>query len=463
MSREEQDPWGEEESLGIPEFLFDPAGVARRRWLPVVICFVIGVMATVGVTYAWKPTYVALSTVLITSQQIPREFVKSTVQEDTLSNINAMIGKILSTQNLSNLIDARDLFQAQRETTPRIALVNEMRSNIEAYPLPSHSKRASSIVFAISYESEKPAEAADIANALAALFVESSISRRNRQAQRTTAFLRQELRRDEDELREQGRLISEFRREHRGNLPGELETNLRKLDLLTSRRESITDQVAEKQNRLLEIASTGAAVPSESRVLLEELQRQLARELAAHTDEHPNVIALRERIVRLNEVVASGGLGGENSQMNIVLASERREIARLQGTLAKIDEDVAIVNERIDATPGIAEQLTALEQKEGVLRDDYLSSLRKVEEAELAESLESAHQGGQVSVLDEASRPSSPVRPRWMIALIGFAASIALALGIAVLLELIDPVVATARHLENLSEGPILGTLPHIG
>ena len=461
MSRPEQDPFAEEESLGIPEFLFDPAGVARRRWLPVLICFVLGLMATAGVTYAWKPTYVALSTILIARQQIPTDFVKSTVQEDSLANINAMVGKILSTQNLSNLIDSRDLFTAERETTPRIALVGKMRSNIEAYPLPSASRKATSIVFGISYESEKPAEAADVANALAALFVESNISRRNRQAQRTTEFLRQELRRDEDELRKQSKLISDFRREHRGRLPNELDTNLRRLDSLTTRQESLGDQIAQKQSRLLEIASTGSAVPSESRVLLEELQRQLARELAAHTDEHPNVIALRDRITRLNEVIAGGG-DRQDSQIGIVLASERREIARLQSTLAKVEEDIAEANERIDATPAITDELTALEQKEGVLRDDYLNSLRKVEEAELAESLESAHQGGQVSVLDEASPPASPVRPRWMIALIGVGASVALAVGIALLLELVDPVVATARHLENLSEGPILGTLPHI-
>jgi len=96
----------------------------------------------------------------------------------------------------------------------------------------------------------------------------------------------------------------------------------------------------------------------------------------------------------------------------------------------------------------------------GVLRDDYTSAMRKVEQAELAENLESARQGAQVSILDNAAAPSSPKRPRWMIALGGVAGSIGFAVAVAALLELIDPVVIGASQVAKLSNKPILGTVP---
>jgi capsular polysaccharide biosynthesis protein len=83
-----------------------------------------------------------------------------------------------------------------------------------------------------------------------------------------------------------------------------------------------------------------------------------------------------------------------------------------------------------------------------------------VEAAELAENLESAKQGGQVSLLDPALPPASPKLPRSLVGLAGLAASIGLALGVAVLLELIDPVVISAGQITSISDRPVLGTVP---
>jgi len=303
----------EESGGGLPEFLLDPVGVARRRWLPAALCFVVGLVTTVVLTLVWKPSYLAQATILITSQQIPREFVTSTVQEDSLANVNAMIGEVLSAENLSKLIDDLKLFQDESADTARIDLVTKMRSRIDAAPESTpnpRSRNTEAIVYGISYESDQGQEAARVANALAALFVEASISRRNTQARLTTQFLRKALENDEKELREITRQISEFRQENRGLLPEEQQTLLRKLELLSSQRDSLSQQIAAKQDRIVSISSQGGdAVLSENEILLGELRRELARQSAVLTDEHPNVIALRDRIARLQaETTTSSGL-----------------------------------------------------------------------------------------------------------------------------------------------------------
>jgi len=450
---------GEEEGGGLPEFLLDPIGVIHRRWIPMALCLAVGLLATIVAVTLWKPTFLATSTILITSQQIPSEFVKSTVEGDSLANINAMIGQVLSAENLSGVIDRHDLFPKAAGVAPRIDLVNQMRSRITSAPqVRPGSGGAESIVYQISYESRDPQEAATVTNALAALFVEASVERRNTQARRTTVFLRNALERTEKELREQSAKVTEFRQAHRGELPDERETSLRRLEMLATQRDSLSQQVTKKEDRLLSISSHGSE-SSENDALIADLRRQLAREIAIHTDEHPNVIALRERLKRLEESNRRSPLPPSTSRM---IEDERREIARLRQQRDRIDNELAELNQRVDRIPRIAEELVALQQKESVLRDDYISALRKVEQAELAENLESARQGGQVSILDSAAVPSSPEHPRSLVVLAGLAGTVGLALGVAVLLELIDPVVMGARQVGKLSDRPVLGTVPFV-
>jgi len=461
VSAADQAPWdpnygGEDEGGGLPEFLLDPIGVARRRWLPMVACVAVGFIATIVTVILWKPIYVATSTILITSQQIPKDFVRSTVEEDSLANINAMIGEVLSAEHLSNVIDQHHLFPKSAGVAARIDLVNRMRSRITAAPQVRPGERAQSIVYEIAYEAGDPQEAATVTNALAALFVEASVERRNTQARRTTVFLRDAMERTEKELREQSQQVTEFRQAHRGELPEEQETSLRRLELLSTQRESLAQQINAKEDRIVSISSHGSGT-SENDALIDDLRRQLAREIAIHTDEHPNVIALRERLKRFEESNRENPLPPATSRM---VEDERREIARLREQRDRVEGELAELNQRVERIPRIAEELSALQQKETVLRDDYTSAMRKVEQAELAENLESARQGGQVSILDNAAPPTSPKRPRWMIALGGVAGSIGFAAAVAALLELIDPVVIGASQVAKLSNKPILGTVP---
>ena len=314
------------------------------------------------------------------------------------------------------------------------------------------------MIYSISYRSKDPTATADIANALAGLFMEASIERRGELARLTTDFLSRQLERDEAELREQSQAVSEFRRAHRGELPSELDTNLRRLEMLSERRAALSTQIAAKENRIVTLESVPqTTIRTQSEVLLEELRRELAREIAVHTDEHPNVLALRERVARLEEMVEADRAAMGSSAL---IAAERRDLALLKTQLADSHQAIADLEARIDATPSIGEQLAALQQKEMVLRERYLDSLRKVEEAQLAENLESAQQGAQVSILDRANTPTSPERPRWMLAAAGVIASVGLGVALMILLELIDPVIVSTRQLERMADGACLGSLP---
>jgi uncharacterized protein involved in exopolysaccharide biosynthesis len=169
---------------------------------------------------------------------------------------------------------------------------------------------------------------------------------------------------------------------------------------------------------------------------IESLEAQLA---AADAPESPEA---RERAARL--------------------AEEQRQLGLLRGQLAETGEQIAAIDERVQKTPIRTEQLSALQERAGVLRENYLEFLRKVQEAELAQSLESAQQGARVSVLDRAMPPTSPKRARWKMLLLGVVAAFGASVAIGILLEFVDPVVVNSRQLESIVERPVLGSIPTI-
>jgi len=455
-----------DESIQVPAFAQDPLGVLRRRWPWMAAAIVFGLALSILALWLWKPSYIAHATLLITSQQIPEEFVRSTVREDTIANVNTMAGTVLSQQNLARILDDFELYAEAREEVPRIELINLIRGHIELAPTTDSSRRfQASLLYGISFEATDPVKAAGVANALAGLFVEASIARRQNQAQRTTEFLRRALERDERELRDQSRHVSKFRQAHRGELPSELETNLRQLEMLAARRQSLVTQIAEKNNQIATLAPIASdRPPTDNEMLLDELRRQLAREVAIHTDDHPNVAALRRQVEQLKLIVTEEAARkhGPTTEVGRLIASTRREIDLLKSQLEETEATAVGLNARVERAPAVREELTALEQAEEVLRENYLDTFRKVEEAELAESLEAAQQGAQVSVLDRAQPPAEPERSRPKLAVLGLMVTLALSAGLAVLLELVDPVVVSARQLEGIVGLPLLGSLPRI-
>jgi uncharacterized protein involved in exopolysaccharide biosynthesis len=420
---------------------------------------VLGFVGTVYAVAQAKLTYVSEASVLITRQQISDRFVPKTIEEDATGNMNAMVGKVLSQDNLAKLVERFDLYKSDRDLVPMSEIVDGMKGSITVTPQHTFTRKRrgeNSVIYAISFENKDAGTAADVANALAGLLQEASIERRTGQARATTTFLRRQLETDELEFREVSQGVSEFRKMHRGSLPDELQTNLRKLELLGSQRESVVIQISSGENRLVTVGSGTVEVQ------ISELRSQLSRESSMYTDEHPNVSALRYQIQRLEQTLVTQSPGFSRPELGSIVADGQSEIERLRAKVHEIDRSIAGLNARIDMTPSVAEELVAKQQKETVLRDNYLASLKKVDEAELSEKMEQAQQGAQVQILDPAMPPSAPKRSPHLLAFVGLIATIGAAIAVAAAVEIFDPVIVTAEQLERIVGRPVLGSLPRL-
>lgn len=449
----------------VPDFLRDPLGVIRRHKVWMAIALLFGVAATLVYVATKKPYYVAKATILVTTQQIPEDFVQATVVENSLQRVNAMLGEVLSRQRLVSLVEKYDLYSELKDSHTLAEIVDLTRGDIEIRSEPGLGPRVRNEraqVLGISFSHADPEIASAMANDLAGLFMVESIRSRTQQARLTTEFLRAELVRAEKSLRDQNRAITEFREGYRGELPSDLRANLGRLDRLQQQRQSLEHQITQNETQLAMLAA--GVDPNSPEGRLASLQAQLREALGVWTEEHPEVASLRRRIGEVEAEIDRLALGGyaTRSSRPVLFAAAQKNLAKLRQSVAETESEIRQLDTRVERTPARAEELAALEERESVLRETYLEFLRKVQDAELAESMESAQQGERFSILDRAEPPTQPATKRRKHLVAGFLGSLLLSLAIGFAREALDPVFVTAEQVTRATDIPVLGAAPHI-
>lgn len=450
---------------GMPDFLRDPRGTLLRRWKPMLAVFVLGIAATVAFTLLKQPRYSATAVLMITSRQLREDLVRTTVEDDALQRINAMAAEVLSRDELTPLIDKYDPYPDLKDMLTREEIADRMRvdaSITQRQNVGAPRREESAALLEVKFESDRPEVAAGVANDLASGFVAQSVRVRTQQAELATRFLSGELERAEAALREQNRALREFNEKYQGELPGELVTNLGRLDRLQQQRQSLALQIAEANTRVATLTAQPAATTGQEgpEATLEGLRSELATKTADYTDRHPDVLALRDKIAKLEEELGAGKHGIPSRSALIAAAGD--EVRALQVQLADTERQLADLDQRVTNTPARQEEFAALQERETVLRENYVDFLRKVQEAKLAESLESAQQGERVSFVERAVPPSEPLSSPLRYAVAGFIASLGLSCLLGIALEIVDPVLVSPDQVAQASGIRVLGMAPHI-
>lgn len=455
-----------EEAGALPGFVTDPIGVLRRRWLPMLLVIVLGAGASVAYLKTRVPEYQARATVLVASQRISQQLIASTVETNQLEKVSAILGEIYSRRTLVELVQTHDLYgntEAERPLTleEKAAI---LRGGIVIAPDRSNQanndRRSTATVFEVLVTYGDPIKAAAVANDLASRFTDIHLRDRSRQARITTEFLQRELTKNEEELAAQERAITNFKQAHRGALPSELGPAQGRLDRLQSQRQSLALQIASVESRLATLASTGTDFqPDSPQALLRDLRGRYKEHLSVYTEDHPNVVSLRNQIEILEARVAESNTGAVESTRSPVADAARIELAALREQMSEASAEIDRLDALVALVPQHQEELAALEQRAEILRENHRELLRKVNQAELSEAVESAQQGERASVLDAAVPPWEPTSSPLKIVAVLLVGTFGLAGSIAVLLELVDAVVVSEAEIERRYRMPVLGSV----
>jgi len=439
--------------------------ILRRRWY-IIIPFCLSMI--IGIYYALTlpKVYNARTLILLQPQRVPTNYVQSIAPVDLDSRINTLSQQILSRTNLEKIINEFKLYsEPKTENMFMEDKIESMRKKIIVDVTRSGGRRGVTNSFSISFKEKDPEKVMKITNALANYFIGENLKTREAQAIGTSDFLDDELSTMRKRLEEVEQALKDYREAYMGGLPEQLESNLRILDRmqeqLIERRQNITDA----KSRLIAIEneiSQGQSLQPEGAVgtgdtlNLDQLNAQLKQLQSRYTDQHPDIIRLKERIADLEKEPLSPV---RNNQIEDI----KREIKTLAGEISDIQKQVKIYEVRVEETPKREQELLSLKRDYDNINETYNSLLERKLEAELAVNLEKKQQGEQFRILDPAKRPERPSDPDMKKLFMFFiAAGLGIGGGLVFLLEYLDTSFRKPNDIESYLGLSVLATVPVI-
>jgi polysaccharide biosynthesis transport protein len=472
----------------------------RRKWLG-ILPFAAVLCATATITVFLPNTYKASATVLVVDQQVPVDFVRSTVTGALDTRLQAISQDILSRSRLEELINNFGLYATSRRGLSRDELVEQVRRDIEVKPK-GLDRAGGTIAFTISYQGADPETVAPVTNALASYYVEANTKARERQAHGTAQFLKVQLEEVRARLAVQERRVSEFKQRHLGELPQQMEANLATLERLNAqfrvnsdRQLRTTEQRQELVRRLESMepvvatpghvvtnVQTSVAPPDPTTVRLEKLRQDLADLRMRFSDKYPDVMDLKAEVARLERQVFEAKR--DDIPTKSVLAEKlpapsiaNPHAVQTREALSQVDVEITALKEeekylrtamatyqaRVENIPRRDLEFQALSRDYDSTKELYRTLLKRYDEAELAESLEQRQKGEQFRILEQAIPPSAPIAPnRGRLLLVNLLLSLGVGVGLVVLREQLDTSFHTIDDLRAFTSLPALGSIRRI-
>jgi len=463
--------------------IFEVADRLRRSWWTTVTGLCLGLAAaTVALHYAPK-TYRASTLIFVAPQQIPQEFVRSTVTDDMAIRLQSLKESVLSKPNLVKLVEGyvgapNDAFELER-------VVADTRARIEVDLIGiTNNGGKSGGTFRLSYRDKDSKRAADLVNALAQLYMEQNVTSRTAQAEGTTKTIQGLADDVSAKIEAQQRSIAEFKRRHPYETADQQEANLQQLqgrqqDLNTNAvaRAAAQDRLATLRAQQ-SVLSAATGVPSElpvgadsSAQRLITLERELQVLQSKYTETHPEVIAKTREIEDVRAALASADPSGPApsvgqpplTPLQAGIQSAEREIQRRDADEAQINRDIAEFKRRLEATPLVQAQLLELSKGYDVLLEQYKRRLGNAEEARGAQKIEETQKGERFEVIERATPPLIPISPiPSMIFGVGALAGLFVFVGPLLAKALLDPVICSEAGLIDAADVPVLITIPRV-
>ena len=486
--------------------------ILRRRIWYIVIPFVLILTGASAYAIFAPRQYKASTLVLVSPQTIPEAFVQATVTSKVEERLQSIAQEVLSRTRLEQIISDLKLYQKEQKSLSREEVVGLMQKDIKI-ELPTHREESKGF-FTISYIGRDPNTVTTVANRLASQFIEENLKLREQQAAGTTEFLAIELTTAKAKLDQLETAVTQYKRQHMGELPEQRESNIKILEQLQNQYQRVGENLRAAQDRKLIIQkqltdmelpigaqgmaayekegglSSGTAPnpqeelaspsPAAERKGYYESQRESLTRLlealrAKYTESHPDVIAARKKLADLEgkkdapnktdakteiyDVKKEPRYKGLNNQLELT----DMEIVRLREDERNIIGQIGKYRARIEQTPAREQDMASLLREHQSTKETYERLLQKSESAQQAENLERRQKGEQFRIIDPARTPEKPFSPDIpRILLIGLLAAIGGGFGLAFFREQLDRSFHDSGDVEVTLALKVLATIPKI-
>lgn len=343
----------------------DFKGIIRRGKKSFIITASLVFLLAVIIAFLLSPIYRSQSTILIEAQQIPAEYVQSTVTGYVEERLSVIEQRVMSRSKLLEIINRFNLYPDMRDKYTTEEIVAKMREdinreNLSAEVMDPRSGRptVATIAFALSYEGKEPSTVQKVANTLASIYLEQNLETREQRASTTTDFLEEERKELKDRITQIEEDISEFKNKYSGALPentmvnlqavARLENEINQVDLeirsLEERKIYLEGQVVDV-DPLKPITTTEGEVMMNPTERLKALRLQLISLQSTFSDKHPDVKKLKRQI---EELEAQTKFTDDAVEKVRRLKDLKGRLATVKGDLGAKHPDVIKLQKEVD-------------------------------------------------------------------------------------------------------------------
>lgn len=427
--------------------------------------------AAIVTSFVLQERFRSTTVILVERSRIPEDVVPQLVTERSRNRLATLKQEVLSRTRIERVLEELNPYPELESRATSNDLVDRVRSSTSI-------RVRGNDAFVLEFSHHSPTMAQRVTERLASLFIEEASQSRSRQVEDASAFIEEELEAARGELVAKEEALRAFKERYMGSLPEQLNANLATLRRLQLEQQGVEQSLQSARQRELELqkslverarggAGDGdpAALAPNAQIL--QLRRELDALLARYTEQHPDVIALRARIARLEDRVAR--TAGDAVSEDPIDASFRErvmqaklEVERLEQRHEEYTERLAALQWRVDQTPRTEQELASLTRDYNELRENYTALLKRKLDADMAGSLERRWKGEEFRVLDPANLPVEPHFPprRWIV-LAGLCLGLGIGFGLSFASEALSETVKNEDELQSLLPFPVLVVVPH--
>jgi polysaccharide chain length determinant protein (PEP-CTERM system associated) len=462
-------------------------GMLRRRFWIAITLFGVVFSVVISLLVFLPNIYIARALILVEGQQIPVDYVRSTVTMGVERRLQSISQEILSRSRLEQIIEQYGLYRDLKEKkSSNELIVTTMRKDIGLQVTGKASEvgrskagTSDTVAFEVSYTYTDPEKTMQVANVLASFYIEENMKVRERQALGTAEFLGKQLEEVKIKLEERERQVSQYKQQYMGELPEQREANLKTIEVLQKQMEITSaslDTARQRQASLLDaqrstakIATTGTGTSETTeKDTVASLKAKLTQLKVRFSDKHPDVIRLTRAILVMEEEEQQEkqrelSQGATEVSAKAELTEITAEIQRLTGNLNKLHNDIAMYQRRVENAPKREQELRSISRDYEITKDLYESLLKRLGEANLADELEKNQKAERFRLLESAVYPKEPEAPdRVLLSFVALGLGLGVAIGGVLLWELLDTSFHSVDDLKRFTKVPILVTIPQI-
>ena len=469
----------------------DYIALGKRRKFWVIFPALAVVIATAITAWRLPDTYRSFAIILVEPQKVPYNYFQATAVAGWAERLSAIYQQVISPSRLKRIIDTMGLYPEIRKQEGEQEAISALQKAIiieQIAPMTSQADATKVPAFRLGYKSKNPAQAAQVTNQIAAMFIEENLKIREDASYGTADFIEGELQKTAQELQAKEKELDDLRARYGQDLPDA--GQFQEIGALRQQVHAAEQQIAQDQQQKADLQSLaessaptvdldlGAGMSSPGGSQAEDLQTKLNGLRSRYGPNHPDVRKLQAQVDEAKAKEAETAAKTETPASKAATPVARKRVNPvIEAQLEQVDQDIekqtklaaqlkTEINHylsQMQGVPAVKEKIADVQRDYDAVQGRYRDLLGKKMAAETATAMESREKSERFVLLDSApvpDRPYSPNRP--LLIMCGIPFGILVGIGAALIREGLDDSVRNEREAEQILGTSVLTGVPEI-